>query len=71
MIEQHEAEYQVRLKKGQSITDPTLQDLYIRYNMSEKIWNASCKGYFPYSFDVWYVCLVPLMGSILCLLAYM
>jgi hypothetical protein len=39
--------------------------------MSEKIWNASMKGYFPYNFDVWYVCLVPLMGSIMFLLGYM
>jgi len=48
-----------------------LQDLFIRYNMSEKIWHASHKGYFPYSFDVWYVCLLPLIGSIISLLGYM
>lgn len=39
--------------------------------MSDKIWNASMKGYFPYNFDVWYVCLLPLMGSIMFLLGYM
>ena len=36
--------------------------------MSEKIWNASNKGYFPYSIDVWHLCLVPLMCSIFFLL---
>ena len=71
IIEQHEADYQARLKKGQSIKDPILQDLFIRYNMSEKIWNASNKGYFPYNCDVWYACLMPLMGSIVFLLCYM
>ena len=39
--------------------------------MSEKLWNASNKGYFPYNCDVWYSCLLPLMGSIIFLLGYM
>ena len=70
-IEQHEAAYQDRLKKGQSIQDPILQDLFIRYNMSEKIWKASHKGYFPYNCDVWYACMVPMMAGIFCLFGYM
>jgi hypothetical protein len=71
IIEQHEKAYQDRLKKGQSIKDPILQDLYIRYNMSEKIWNASNKNCFPYNFDVWYVCLLPTVACIFFILGYM
>lgn len=69
--EQHEAAYLEREKKGKSIKDPILQDLFIRYNMSEKIWNASNKGYFPYNCDVWYACLMPFVASMVFLLAYM
>ena len=39
--------------------------------MNEKIWNQSNKGYFPYNCDVWYACLMPMLGALVILVLFM
>lgn len=39
--------------------------------MNDKIWKASQRGSFPYNFDVWYACLVPMIAAILYLMTHL
>lgn len=38
--------------------------------MSDKLWQASKRGFFPYNVDVWYSCLGPMVTGILYLMVY-
>jgi len=50
-----------------STTDSTLRDLQQRYNMDEKIWTASKRG-FPFNVPFWFIVTLalgpPIVGSI-------
>ena len=58
-------------KSPEKFKDPVYKDLFIRYGMDEKVWNASKRNSFPYNVDIWYSCLAPFFGGLTFLITYL